>query len=164
MKQYSDPIEFAIEFAWANGCDLSVINKAKENLRKLKREDAELHQTVSNYNSVDNLIKLCEDAVSTGKWRLSKEIINDAKNNLAQLKASKKALAKETFSANQFATEEMNLYLETAKELGSLQKSLANPIAWARINERGDLYDLRLQNNPYNDQTKIVPLYRINHE
>lgn len=35
------------------------------------------------------------------------------------------------------------------------------PTAWAKINDRGDLYDVRLQNNPYDDQNKIVPLYRI---
>lgn len=40
---------------------------------------------------------------------------------------------------------------------------LDNPVAWAKTNDRGDLYDLRLQNNPHNDQTKIVPLYRMNH-
>jgi hypothetical protein len=46
-------------------------------------------------------------------------------------------------------------------ELQQLKDSLANPIAWAKINSRGDLYDLRLQNNPYVDQAIIVPLYRI---
>lgn len=33
-------------------------------------------------------------------------------------------------------------------------------VAWARINERGDLYDLRTQPNPYVDPKTIVPLYR----
>lgn len=161
----NNPIEFVIEFAWANGCDLSTINQAKDQISKLKREDRAIHETVTNnYTPIDLLIDLCEKAVNTAQWKISVKNIEDAKNSLSQLKAMKRELAKETFSANQFATEEMNLYLETAKELGSLQKSLANPIAWAKINERGDLYDLRLQNNPYNDQTKIVPLYRINHE
>lgn len=49
------------------------------------------------------------------------------------------------------------------KEIESLKAIFDNPVAYAKINERGDLYDLRLQNNPYNDQTKIVPLYRINY-
>ena len=31
--------------------------------------------------------------------------------------------------------------------------------AYARTNERGDLFDLRLQNNPYVDQKTVVPLY-----
>lgn len=32
-------------------------------------------------------------------------------------------------------------------------------VAYARINEKGDLFDLRLQNNPYTDQKTVVPLY-----
>jgi hypothetical protein len=34
-------------------------------------------------------------------------------------------------------------------------------VAWARTNDRGDLFDLRLQNNPHIDQSTIVPLYRV---
>jgi hypothetical protein len=47
------------------------------------------------------------------------------------------------------------------QQLEKLNQSLANPVAYARVNDTGDLYDLRLQNNPYNDQTTVVPLYRI---
>lgn len=47
------------------------------------------------------------------------------------------------------------------EELEYFYDNLDQPIAWAKINDRGDLYDLRLQNNPYDDQTKIIPLYRI---
>jgi len=112
MKQHSDPIEFAIEFAWANGCDLFVINNAKDELKKLR----------------ERLIDLDREVVKSHRSE----------------------------------TEELNLYLDTAKDLGDIQKSLDSPVAWAKINDRGDLYDLRLQNNPYNDQSKIVPLYRIN--
>ncbi len=46
-------------------------------------------------------------------------------------------------------------------ELEKLNKSLANPVAYAKINKYGDLYDLNLQNNPYNDQNTVIPLYRI---
>jgi hypothetical protein len=48
------------------------------------------------------------------------------------------------------------------KKLREIKQIEILPVAYAKINDRGDLYDLRLQNNPYNDQTKIVPLYRIN--
>jgi len=44
-----------------------------------------------------------------------------------------------------------------------LKDSLEHPVAWARINDRGDLFDLRTQNNPYVDQNTVVPLYRKNH-
>jgi hypothetical protein len=45
-----------------------------------------------------------------------------------------------------------------------LEKSFDKPVAWARINDRGDLFDLRTQNNPYTDQNTVVPLYRKNHD
>jgi hypothetical protein len=40
------------------------------------------------------------------------------------------------------------------------EKTLANPVAWARINEQGDLFDPRLCNNIHVDQKSVVPLYR----
>lgn len=42
-------------------------------------------------------------------------------------------------------------------ELEQLREAFDNPIAYARINERGDLSDLRLQANPY--IPNLVPLY-----
>ena len=45
------------------------------------------------------------------------------------------------------------------QELDRLNKLFDNPIAWARINERGDVYGLRYTNNPYIDQTTVLPLY-----
>lgn len=111
MKQHSDPIEFAIEFAWANGCDKFTINNAKDQLKNLKEKQKE--------------------------W------------------------VAEVYKANKFAVEQTNEYLAISAEMQNLKDSIASPVAWAKINDRGDLYDLRLQNNPYNDQSKIVPLYRI---
>jgi hypothetical protein len=35
------------------------------------------------------------------------------------------------------------------------------PVAYAKINDKGDLYDLNLQNNPYYDQTQVVTLYAM---
>lgn len=32
-------------------------------------------------------------------------------------------------------------------------------VAWARKNDRGDLYDLRMIQNPYLDPSIVVPLY-----
>lgn len=54
-------------------------------------------------------------------------------------------------------------WINNAKdELKKLRSKLEkDPVAWAKINSRGDLYDLRLQNNPHADQTKIIPLYRM---
>lgn len=76
MEKHSNPIEYLIEFAWANGADRFVVNNAKDELKKLQ------------------------------------------------------------------------------------EIKLASPVAWAKTNSRGDLFDLRIQNNPYVDQNTIVPLYR----
>lgn len=42
-------------------------------------------------------------------------------------------------------------------ELEELRIAFDKPIAFARINERGDLFDLRLQANPF--IPNLVPLY-----
>lgn len=113
MKQHSDPIEFAIEFAWANGCDIFTINNAKDELKRLREK--------------------------TKEW------------------------VDEVYRANEFAVEQTNAHIDSVNRLQKLQDSLAHPVAYAKINERGDLYDLRLQNNPYDNQDKVIPLYRINY-
>lgn len=81
MNEHSDPIEFLIDFAWANGADRFTVNNAKDELVRLKSEN-------------------------------------------------------DTF-----------------------RKMLNFPVAYAKVNDRLDLYDLRLMNNPNEDQTKVVPLY-----
>lgn len=103
MKQHSDPIEFAIDFAWSNGCDLFTINNAKHELKVLKEQ----YIPASN-EAIDRLLSLCESAISTGKWHLTPSILLDAKANLHNLRQSKKDLAKDAYQANLFAIEEMN--------------------------------------------------------
>ena len=44
-------------------------------------------------------------------------------------------------------------------EVEKLKKTIEYPAAWARINDQGQLFDLRLQKNPYIDSDYIVPLY-----
>lgn len=155
-NQYSDPISFVIEFALNHGCELFTINNAKDQLKKLKENES---QSIAS-DSIDQLLSFCETALNTGKWQLTPSLVYNAKNDLIQLRKSKADLAQEAYKANTNAAEETNLYLETAKKLEDLQTSLDKPVAWAQINNRGDLYDLRLQNNPYNDQSKVIPLYR----
>lgn len=46
------------------------------------------------------------------------------------------------------------------KEIEELKENF-KIVAYAKINEKGDLFDLRLQNNPYSDQNKVVPLFRF---
>lgn len=114
MEQNSNPIEYLIEFAWANGADRFVVNNAKDELKKLKEKSKE--------------------------W------------------------TEEVYRANEFAVEQTNEYLEISKQMQELKDSLGNPVAWARINDRGDLFGLRTQNNPYIDQNTVVPLYRKSNE
>lgn len=109
-------------------------------------------------NPLDTIIDFAWSAGADRFW------VNNAKDELKRLRKKIDEMTQTAFKANQFAVEESDLYLETARALGDLEKSLAKPVAYAKINDHGDLFDLRLQNNPYNDQTKVVPLYRINHE
>ena len=86
--------------------------------------------------------------------------VQNAKDELKKLREKNKEWAAEVYRANEFAVEQMNQYLEMSKQMQSLKDSLESPVAWARTNDRGDLFDLRLQNNPYTDQGTVVPLYR----
>ena len=42
-------------------------------------------------------------------------------------------------------------------EIQDYRQLFNSPIAWAKTNDRGDLFDLRLSYNPYEENT--VPLY-----
>ena len=101
MNEHSNPIEFLIEFAWANGADRFVVNNAKDKLNKLREKDADTERWLS-----------CE-------------------KELTQLR----------------------------QEYNKLLEIFNNPVAYGLINDRNDLYDLRLMDNPHNDQIKVVPLY-----
>jgi len=94
MNENTNPIEFLIEFAWANGADRFVVNNAKDELRSLR-----------------------EKAQDSDRW------------------------------------------ISCERELASLKKIFDYPVAYGKINNTLDLYDLRLMNNPHDDQTKVVPLY-----
>lgn len=86
--------------------------------------------------------------------------VQNAKDELKKLKEKSKEWAEEVYRANEFAVEQTNEYLEISKQMQELKDSLGNPVAWARINERGDLFGLRLCNNIHVDQNTVVPLYR----
>jgi hypothetical protein len=87
--------------------------------------------------------------------------VQNAKDELKKLKDKNKEWASEVYRANEFAVEQTNEYLEAHKQMQELKDCLESPVAWATINDRGDLFDLRLQNNPYIDQNTVTPLYRL---
>jgi hypothetical protein len=88
--------------------------------------------------------------------------VNNAKDELKKLREKNKEWAAEVYRANEFAVEQTNQYLEISQQMQELKDSLESPVAWARINDCGDLFDLRTKNNPYVDQNTVVPLYRKN--
>lgn len=57
--------------------------------------------------------------------------------------------------------ETSQMVLKLTEEVENLRKELESykVVAYARINDRGDLYDLRLTNNPFNDQNYVLPLF-----
>lgn len=91
MNENTNPIEFLIEFAWANGADLFVVNNAKDELKRLKEDN--------------------------------------------------------------------NRWLSCESELYQLKKVFEQPVAWGLKNDRGDLYNIRTQDNPYTPDEICVPLY-----
>jgi hypothetical protein len=42
MNEHGNPIEFLIDFAWANGADRFIVNNAKDELNKLRDKTKEL--------------------------------------------------------------------------------------------------------------------------
>lgn len=87
--------------------------------------------------------------------------VQNAKDELKKLREKNKEWSEEVYRANEFVVEQTNEYLEVSQKMQALKDSLESPVAWATINDRGDLFDLRLQNNPYIDQNTVVPLYRL---
>lgn len=112
---------------------------------------------------LDYLIQCCETAIETGKWRLNKFTVSNARDELKRLRESKRDLSRDAFEANKNSVEDSNRWLSCERELVKLKEKIktifSQPVAYGLINDRYDLYDLRLQNNPHNDQTNVVPLY-----
>ena len=104
------------------------------------------------------------DSIIDFAWASGADLffVQNAKDELKKLKDKNKEWAEEVYRANEFAVQQTNEYLEVSQKMQELKESLEHPVAWARINDRGDLFDLRTQNNPYIDQNTVVPLYRKN--
>ena len=117
-------------------------------------------------NPLDYLIGCCEQTLIQGKWKLDKFTINNAKDELKKLRQSNKDLAQDCFNANLFATEDTERWLACEKDrclldekYRNLLKVFDNPVAWGKVNDKGDLYDLRTQYNHFTPEASVVPLY-----
>jgi hypothetical protein len=113
-----------------------------------------------NATPLDAMLEL---AISSGE---NSFLVNNAKDELKKLRdevdtlrGKSKEWVKEVFNSNQFAVDMTNDYLKICEKMQELQNSLDKPVAWARINKWGDLYDPRLCLNPYINTQEIVPLY-----
>jgi hypothetical protein len=78
MNENSDPIEFLIEFAWANGADRFVVNNAKDELKKLKEQSLDTSRWLScekdlrimkeKYSNIKQMyINLTNNAISSAQ-------------------------------------------------------------------------------------------------
>ena len=115
-------------------------------------------------NPLDYLIRLCETAVNTGKWNLTRFTVLNAKDELQKLRESKRDLAHDAFQANQNAVEDSNRWLSCEKELVALKEKIktifSKPVAYGLINDRHDLYNLTLHYNRFDDKDdRLIPLY-----
>ena len=82
-----------------------------------------------NSNPLDYLIECCERSANSGYWTLTTFSILNAKDELRKLR-------KQVDESNQFKN-----------------------IAWARINDRGDIYDLTIHYNRFADPNTLLPIY-----
>jgi len=93
------------------------------------------------------------------------DILN-AKDQLQEYERSIERLTLDYYQSKERAREDRSRWLsaekdraKVAEENALLKESLNNAVAFARINSRGDLYDLRLQQSPHVDESTVLPLY-----
>lgn len=114
-------------------------------------------------NPLDYILKCSEQGLVPKLFTVqnAKDELKKLREEINNLKQKTSEWVGEVYRANEFAVEQTNAHIDSVNRLQKLKDSLAHPVAYAKINERGDLYDLRLQNNPYDNQDKVIPLYRI---
>jgi hypothetical protein len=112
-------------------------------------------------NPIEHIISCCELGLIPTQF----DILN-AKDELRKLKDKIANAYEDAYLANNSAREDLNRWLDAendraklAEENKALKRSLENIVGWARVNDKGDLYDLRLQRNPHVDETIMLPLY-----
>ena len=69
------------------------------------------------------------------------------------LRCAEQGLVPKLFTV-QNAKDELKKLREIQEQHNHIQ-----PVAWIRINDKGDLYDPRLSYNPYVDPKTVLPLY-----
>jgi len=110
---------------------------------------------------LEHILKCYESGLTPTRF----DILN-AKDELRKIKDQVESLMESYLKTREIAREDRSRWLgaerdraKLAEENRLLTESLNNAVAYARINGHGDLYDLRLQKNPYVDQKTVLPLY-----
>jgi len=65
MNEHSSPIEFLIDFAWANGADRFVVNNAKDKLKKLQEDSSDSNRWYSCEKELSQLRQDYQDLLNT---------------------------------------------------------------------------------------------------
>ena len=76
MTKHSNPIEFLIEFAWANGADRFVVNNAKDELSKLKENTNNENRWMSCEKDLAKLREEYNKLISVFKYPVAYGLIN----------------------------------------------------------------------------------------
>jgi hypothetical protein len=97
---------------------------------------------------LDPISFLIEFAWANGADRT---VVNEANDQLKKLKEDSED-SKRWYSCEKELT-------KLRQEYNKLLEAFNYPVAYGLVNDRNDLYDLRLANNPHNDKDKVVPLY-----
>jgi hypothetical protein len=64
MNEYLNPIEFLIEFAWANGADRSTVNNAKDQVKKLQEDSKDSER----WFSCEQELATLKEKIKNGKF------------------------------------------------------------------------------------------------
>ena len=112
-------------------------------------------------NPLEHVLKCCHEGILPTEF----DVLN-AKDELRKMREQVDSLISSYYNTRIIAREDRARWLSAeqdraklAEENKLLKESLNNAVAFARVNSRGDLYDLRLQYNPHIDETTVLPLY-----
>lgn len=112
-------------------------------------------------NPLDHVLNCCEKGIMPTAF----DVLN-AKDQLRKTREQIESLISCYQNTRTIAREDRSRWLSAEQDRAKLseenkllRESLNNAVAWARVNDRGDLYDLRLQLNPQVDEKIMLPLY-----
>lgn len=110
---------------------------------------------------LEHILSCCDRDILPTKF----DILN-AKDQLRKMREQVDSLISCYQNTRIIAREDRARWLSAEKDRAKLseenkllRESLNNAVAWAKVNDRGDLYDLRLQINPQVDEKIMLPLY-----